>query len=110
GCAVDALKKRGLSFHPPGRRFTAGPVDGGPLVVEPNTGEVGTTVHAPGERDVFLGGRMPSVMDAMPLTNVLPTDGLGLPGVADLAAQAPALASQPAPSGQPTEALNAPEL
>jgi len=107
--ALDDLNNLGLSLDTPGSRVSAGTVDGGPLLVEKNTGEVGATVHAPGERDVFLGGRTPNVMDAIPLTSVVPADGLGLPSAV------PGLSGTGLPglsgvAGQPTEALNAPAL
>jgi hypothetical protein len=72
----------GLSLDTPGHRTTAGLRPGGLVQTSGNQGEVGVVLHAPdgnGERrDLFVGGRPPDVFNALPVSDVVPVDGLGL--------------------------------
>jgi hypothetical protein len=96
----------GVSVDTPGQRDTVGllPDGGGPLRGGTNNGELGAAVHAPTQdgqpRDVFANtGRTPDLFRALPITDVVPMDGLGLPagGAGGLT---PASAWKPSP-GRP---------
>ncbi len=77
----------GVSVDTPGQRDTIGLLPdggGGPLQSGTNNGELGATVHAPtgnGQpRDVFANtGRTPDLFQSLPVNDVVPLDGLGLP-------------------------------
>jgi len=76
----------GVSVDTPGQRDTVGllPGGGGPVRSGTNNGELGATVHAPTQdgqpRDVFANtGRTPDLFQSLPITDVVPMDGLGLP-------------------------------
>jgi hypothetical protein len=75
----------GVSVDTPGQRDTVGllPDGGGPVRSGTNTGELGAVVHAPTKdgqpRDVFANGRTPDIFQALPITDVVPMDGLGMP-------------------------------
>lgn len=75
----------GVSVDTPGQRDTVGllPDGGGPLRNGTNNGELGATVHAPTQdgqsRDIFATQRTPDLFQALPITDVVPMDGLGLP-------------------------------
>jgi hypothetical protein len=76
----------GVTVDTPGARWSAGALDDGPVAFGPNTGEVGATVHTPGERgqarDVFAGGRLPDVLRSLPAQDLLEMHGLhGLSGL-----------------------------
>src|SRR6185369_10015689 len=75
-------------------RTTAGMLpDAPPVMSGTNHGETGVVIHAPdssgGPRDVFFNGRMPDMFRALPITDAVPQDGLGLPATesAPLASQ-----------------------
>lgn len=74
----------GVSIDTPGQRDTVGLLpDGGPVRSGTNNGELGAVVHAPTKdgqpRDVFANGRTPDIFQALPITDVVPMDGLGMP-------------------------------
>ncbi len=75
----------GVSVDTPGQRDTVGllPDGGGPVRSGTNNGELGAVVHAPTKdgqpRDVFANGRTPDIFQALPITDVVPMDGLGMP-------------------------------
>jgi hypothetical protein len=72
----------GMSLDTPGHRTTTGLMPGGPLRTSANDGDTGVVVHAPDRngqpRDVFAGGRMPDLFRALPITDAIPSSGLGL--------------------------------
>jgi hypothetical protein len=84
----DGLSGVGVSVDTPGQRDTVGllPDSGGPIRSGTNSGELGAVVHAPDEdgqpRDVFANGRTPDIFQALPITDAVPMDGLGLPASA----------------------------
>ena len=75
----------GVSVDTPGQRDTVGllPDGGGPVRSGSNNGELGAAVHAPTQdgqpRDVFANGRTPDIFQALPITDVVPMGGLGMP-------------------------------
>ncbi|GAA1027325.1 hypothetical protein GCM10009557_08230 [Virgisporangium ochraceum] len=84
----------GVSLDTPGQRDTVGllPDGGGPVRSGTNNGELGAVVHAPTQdgqpRDVFANGRTPDIFQALPITDVVPMDGLGMPTARTLPAPA----------------------
>jgi hypothetical protein len=84
----------GVSLDTPGQRDTVGllPDGGGPIRSGTNNGELGAVVHAPTKdgqpRDVFANGRTPDIFQALPITDVVPMDGLGMPTARTLPAPA----------------------
>jgi hypothetical protein len=72
----------GMSLDTPGHRTTTGLLPGGPVQMAPNDGDVGMVLHAPDQngqpRDVYAGGKMPDVFRALPITDAVPADGLGI--------------------------------
>lgn len=84
--SVDGgLSGVGVSVDTPGQRDTVGllPDGGGPIRSGTNNGEFGAVLHAPTQdgqpRDVFANGQAPDIFQALPITDVVPTDGLGMP-------------------------------
>lgn len=81
----DGVSGFGVSVDTPGQRDTVGllPDGGGPIRSGTNNGELGAVVHAPTQdgqpRDVFANGRTPDIFQALPITDVVPMDGLGMP-------------------------------
>jgi hypothetical protein len=76
----------GVSVDTPGTRDTVGllPDGGDPIRTGTNNGELGAVVHTPSQdgqpRDIFANtGRTPDLFQALPITDVVPMDGLGLP-------------------------------
>jgi hypothetical protein len=97
----------GVSVDTPGQRDTVGllPDGGNALRSGTNNGELGATVHAPTQggqpRDIFANtGRTPDLFQALPITDVVPMDGLGLPTGGRTAPLAPSSARKPSP-GRP---------
>jgi hypothetical protein len=77
----------GMTVDTPGSQITT-PSDQGPVALQRNDGQVGATLHTPGEngqrRDVFATGRLPDVVGNLPLgvsqSQLLPGTGAsGLP-------------------------------
>lgn len=70
----------GVTLDAPGTRVDAGMVPGGPLSLSPNDGRFGLTAHALRDngqpRNIVIGGRLPDLTRALPVTDVLPTDVL----------------------------------
>jgi hypothetical protein len=97
----------GLSLDTPGHRTTVGLRPGGVVQASGNQGEVGVVLHAPdgnGERrDVFVGGRPPDVFNALPVSDAVPFDGLGL-------RPAPAAAAAPQGESLRGESLPVPDM
>ncbi len=94
--ALDAPDNLGVTLDTPGARWSAGALDDGPVAFGPNHGEVGATLHTPGEhgqaRDVFAGGRLPA-QDLLPLGGLPRTEALPL-----MSGHLPALTGQGLPS------------
>jgi hypothetical protein len=76
--ALDELSgsNLGATLDTPGSEMSAGMVDNGPLALQKNNGELGTTLHTPGangeSRDVFVGGRAPDALGAVPGNDLMP--------------------------------------
>jgi hypothetical protein len=97
----------GATLDTPGSQASAGMVPNGPLALQKNDGRLGATVHTPGangeSRDVFVGGRAPDALGAVPGNDVMPSGlrswGLTqqslLPGTATERGTAPTAQSAP---------------
>jgi hypothetical protein len=76
--ALDELSgsNLGATLDTPGSEMSAGMVDNGPLALQKNNGELGATLHTPGSngesRDVFVGGRAPDALGAVPGNDLMP--------------------------------------